>query len=71
MTDQTFGKTPSVAVIGSGSWGKDLIRNFHQLNALHPICDKSVIMPLKSVGLMNVGKDLLISWNVYPATKNR
>ncbi len=32
---------PGVAVIGSGYWGKNLIRNFHQLGALKLICDKN------------------------------
>ena len=31
----------SVAVIGSGYWGKNLVRNFHQLCALKLICDKN------------------------------
>lgn len=30
---------PSVAVIGSGYWGKNLVRNFHELGALAAICD--------------------------------
>ena len=29
----------SLAVIGGGDWGKNLIRDFHQLNVLHSICD--------------------------------
>jgi UDP-2-acetamido-3-amino-2,3-dideoxy-glucuronate N-acetyltransferase len=29
----------TVAVIGAGYWGKNLVRNFHQLGALHTICD--------------------------------
>ena len=29
-----------VAVVGSGYWGKNLIRNFHALGALGAICDK-------------------------------
>ena len=29
----------SIAVIGTGYWGKNLVRNFHQLGALHSICD--------------------------------
>lgn len=29
-----------VAVIGSGYWGKNLVRNFHALGALGVICDK-------------------------------
>jgi len=32
-------KTPRVAVIGSGYWGKNLVRNFHVLNALETVCD--------------------------------
>lgn len=30
---------PNVAVIGCGYWGKNLVRNFHQLGALHTVCD--------------------------------
>lgn len=30
-----------VAVVGSGYWGKNLIRNFHHLDALEVICDKN------------------------------
>lgn len=29
-----------VAVVGSGYWGKNLVRNFHGLDALSAICDK-------------------------------
>jgi UDP-2-acetamido-3-amino-2,3-dideoxy-glucuronate N-acetyltransferase len=29
----------AVAVIGAGYWGKNLVRNFHDLNALAAICD--------------------------------
>ena len=32
---------PSVAVIGSGYWGKNLVRNFHRLGALRLICDRN------------------------------
>lgn len=28
-----------VAVVGSGYWGKNLVRNFHELGALHCVCD--------------------------------
>ena len=35
------GKQPHIAVIGSGYWGKNLIRSHHQLGALRLICDKS------------------------------
>ena len=30
---------PTIAVIGTGYWGKNLGRNFHNLGALHTICD--------------------------------
>ncbi len=31
----------NVAVIGAGYWGKNLVRSFHRLGALHTICDDS------------------------------
>ena len=33
-----------VAVVGSGYWGKNLVRNYHQLGALGLICDKNEIV---------------------------
>jgi len=30
---------PTVAVIGCGHWGKNLVRNFHELGALRMVCD--------------------------------
>lgn len=35
------GVNPRVAVVGSGYWGKNLVRNFHQLGALEAVCDKN------------------------------
>jgi UDP-2-acetamido-3-amino-2,3-dideoxy-glucuronate N-acetyltransferase len=36
----TTGKTQvSIAVVGTGYWGKNLVRNFHSLGALHSVCD--------------------------------
>lgn len=29
----------NIAVIGSGYWGKNLVRNFHSIGVLHTICD--------------------------------
>ena len=29
----------NIAVIGSGYWGKNLVRNFCELNSLYEICD--------------------------------
>lgn len=42
MSGQTPDKlqhTKNVTVIGSGYWGKNLVRNFHSLGALRVICD--------------------------------
>ena len=33
--------TKDIAVVGMGYWGKNLARNFHELGALHTICDTS------------------------------
>ena len=33
------GEKPRVGVIGSGYWGKNLVRNFHALGALAAVCD--------------------------------
>ncbi|GBC60449.1 oxidoreductase [Desulfonema ishimotonii] len=33
--------TASVAIIGSGYWGKNLVRNYSQIGALKAICDKN------------------------------
>lgn len=42
MAEDTLGNgLPKVAVIGSGYWGKNLVRNYHELAALGLICDKS------------------------------
>ena len=35
---------PKVAVVGAGYWGKNLIRNFHELGYLHTICDSNSIL---------------------------
>lgn len=34
-------KLPNIAVIGSGYWGKNLVRNYSDLGALKLICDKN------------------------------
>ena len=34
-------KPPMIAVIGSGYWGKNLIRNYSELGALKLICDQN------------------------------
>jgi UDP-2-acetamido-3-amino-2,3-dideoxy-glucuronate N-acetyltransferase len=41
-TDENSSKSsPRIAVIGSGYWGKNLVRNFHRIGALNLICDRS------------------------------
>jgi len=30
-----------IAVIGSGYWGKNLVRNYYEIGALRLICDKN------------------------------
>jgi UDP-2-acetamido-3-amino-2,3-dideoxy-glucuronate N-acetyltransferase len=34
-------KKTKVAVVGAGAWGKNLVRNFHELGVLHTICDSN------------------------------
>ena len=41
MVKRNKDKAPLVAVIGCGYWGKNLVRNYHNLGALKLICDKN------------------------------
>jgi len=41
MAEKNRKKVASIAVIGSGYWGENLVRNFHQLGVLKLICDKN------------------------------
>lgn len=41
MTSTAALNRPGLAVIGSGYWGKNLVRNFHDLGVLKLICDKN------------------------------
>lgn len=36
--------TPSIAIIGSGYWGKNLVRNHNALSSLKLICDKNEVV---------------------------
>jgi len=36
-----YENTPSVACVGSGYWGKNLVRNLYKLGALRVICDRN------------------------------
>lgn len=39
MEKEALKKAPKVAVAGVGYWGKNLVRNFHELGALSALCD--------------------------------
>ena len=39
LRSETMQKIPRVAVVGAGYWGKNLVRNFHELHSLHTVCD--------------------------------
>jgi UDP-2-acetamido-3-amino-2,3-dideoxy-glucuronate N-acetyltransferase len=41
MTSTATRNRPGIAVIGSGYWGRNLVRNFHSLGVLKLICDKN------------------------------
>ena len=47
---------PKIAVIGAGAWGRNLVRNFHQLGALHRFCDadETVLSLLEKIGRAHV-----------------
>jgi UDP-2-acetamido-3-amino-2,3-dideoxy-glucuronate N-acetyltransferase len=40
-SDTTNGQSPKVAVIGMGAWGRNLVRNFHELGVLAAVADSS------------------------------
>ena len=42
MDSTTQNDATGIAVVGSGYWGKNLVRNFEKLGALKLICDKNV-----------------------------
>ncbi len=57
-----------VAVIGAGYWGKNLLRNFSELQALYAICesdpDNSNLAPYTGIKLYTEYRDLLSDSNV-------
>mgnify|MGYP000462869825 FL=1 len=52
---------PRVAVVGSGYWGKNLVRNFHAIQALHTICESDP-QTLKMLGESYPGVRLLTTY---------
>jgi UDP-2-acetamido-3-amino-2,3-dideoxy-glucuronate N-acetyltransferase len=53
---------PRIALIGAGYWGRNLVRNFHQIGVLRLICDKSEMVLAQFKGL-NPGVELSPSFN--------
>lgn len=51
---------PRVAVIGAGYWGKNLVRNFHQMGALAYVCDQrtEVLSQMQSQYSVKTTQDL-------------
>jgi len=52
--------SPSVALIGSGYWGKNLVRNFYELGKLRLVCDKNESM-LKTTATRYNGIDTCLA----------
>ena len=38
------GEMPTVGVVGSGYWGKNLVRNYGELGSLRLICDSNELI---------------------------
>jgi UDP-2-acetamido-3-amino-2,3-dideoxy-glucuronate N-acetyltransferase len=53
---------PGIAVIGAGYWGRNLVRNFNQLESLRLICDKNEMSLAQFKGL-NPGVEVSLSLN--------
>jgi len=53
--DASHSLNASIAIIGAGYWGKNLVRNFHQLGVLKTICD----------GANNIREDMAKTYPAY------
>jgi len=55
----------SIAVVGTGYWGKNLVRNFHDLGVLHSVCDSQtdvvdrILEQYEGVGWVDAYSDIL------------
>jgi UDP-2-acetamido-3-amino-2,3-dideoxy-glucuronate N-acetyltransferase len=58
---------PSIALIGAGYWGKNLVRNFHQLGVLKTICDGA--QPIREE-MSKTYPDVFITANVSDVLKD-
>ena len=56
-----------ITVVGCGHWGKNLVRNFHELGALHSICDNTAETAAQMSETYNVPA---ISWDEALADKD-
>ena len=52
---------PRIAVVGTGYWGKNLVRNFHELHALAAVCD-SDDERLRAIGEQYPGPQVTTSY---------
>ena len=59
--------TPHIALIGAGYWGKNLVRNFHQLGVLKTICDGA--QPIREE-MSKTYPDVFITANVSDVLKD-
>jgi UDP-2-acetamido-3-amino-2,3-dideoxy-glucuronate N-acetyltransferase len=55
-------ESPGIAVIGAGYWGKNFVRNFHQMGILRLICDKNEMIFAQFKGL-NPNIEMSLSFN--------
>jgi len=62
MINEALDKVPSVAVIGTGYWGKNLVRNFHNLGVLKLVCDKNETL-LDKVRKQYAGVETCLAFN--------
>ena len=67
MTPHASPLTPYLAVIGAGYWGKNLVRNFHQLGVLKTICDGA--QPIREE-MSKTYPDVFITANVSDVLKD-
>ena len=61
--------SPSIAVIGSGYWGKNLVRNFNRLGVLSLICDKNETI-LANLQKKHPALELCMAFNEVLKRKN-
>ena len=68
MTPDSSPLPPRIAVIGAGYWGKNLVRNFHQLGVLKTICDGA--QPIREE-MSKTYTDVFITANVSDVLKDK